>query len=331
MNQRPLKTLFIWTIWAATALICYLTLYRGNDIWVFVERDASRISWLILGLFGFGVVASFLLSLSITLEAIVAQRVDETVAGKGLKALGGLGRKRRVARFFEDLKLTTETNNATPDVETLLTSELGIYQRFSHTLDVIGTLLITLALVGTVVGLTMVLTGLTGSLNALGYDQEMMLSGLRKAMSGMGTAFYTTLLGIVLGGVLLRVFAQITEHGVSSVYDNVMRTCMVHCAADLQPSAQRDLHFLDSQVEALSIRVKALQLAFKASKEAMSDFREEAIQLREVSRQENAILLENLRMHRHNVEMMRDEVKEMKRLNKPWWVRLREALWAPKS
>jgi hypothetical protein len=29
--------------------------------------------------------------------------------------------------------------------------------------------------------------------------------------------------------------------------------------------------------------------------------------------------------------MMRDEVKEMRRINKPWWVRLREALWAPKS
>lgn len=330
MNQRPLRTLFVWTVWAAAALISYLTLYRGNDIWMFIEHDASRISWLILGLFAFGVVSSFILTLFITLEAIIAQSVDDKVAGKGLKAIDRLGRKRGVARFYQALKSATETNNTLPDIETLLTSELGVYQRFSHTTDVIGTLLITLALVGTVVGLTMVLTGLTGSLNALGYDQELMLSGLRKAMSGMGTAFYTTLLGIVLGGVLLRVFAQITEHGVSSVYDSVMRTCLVHCAADLQPSAQRDLHFLDSQIESLSVRVKVLQHAFNESRAAMTEFREEMGRLREVSREENQILLENMRLHRYSVEMMRKETQAMRRTRKSWWARLREALWESK-
>lgn len=331
MNQKPLRTLIVWTIWAATALISYLTLYRGNDIWTFIEHDSSRISWLIIGLFVFGVVGSLILTLFITFEAIIALRVNDQVAGKGLKAIGKLGRKLGVARFYQALKIATETNNTMPDIETLLNSELGVYQRFSHTIDVMGTLLITLALVGTVVGLTMVLTGLTGSLNALGYDQELMMSGLRKAMSGMGTAFYTTLLGIVLGGVLLRVFAQITEHGVSSVYDNVMKTCLVHCAADLQPSMQRDLHFLDSQVESLGARIKALQHAFQETRAAMTEFREESVRLRDVSREENEILLKNMRLHRHSVEMMRYEARAMRRMNKPWWTRLRDALRGPRS
>jgi hypothetical protein len=204
------------------------------------------VTWLILGLFVFGLICSFALTILVTLEALVANRVDESVAGKGLKAIDRLPRRRSVSRFYTALKTTTEASNGNVDIETLLTSELSIYQRISHSTDVIGNLLITLGLIGTVVGLTLVLTGLTGSLEALGHDSEMMLSGLRTAMAGMGTAFYTTLLGAVLGGVLLRVFAQITEHGINSVYDAVMRTCLVHCAADLQPTMQRDLRHLDT-------------------------------------------------------------------------------------
>lgn len=331
MNQKPFRTLMLWAVWAATAIITYFTLYRGVDVWAFVQTDQSRITWLIIGLFVFGIIGSFILTIIITLEAVVATHVDERVAGKGLKAIDKLPRRRSIGRFYAALKATSETSNGNVDIEALLTSELATYQRISHSIDVIGNLLITLGLIGTVAGLTLVLTGLTGSLEALGHDSEMMLSGLRKAMAGMGTAFYTTLLGAVLGGVLLRVFAQISEHGVNSIYDAVMRTCLVHCAADMQPSMQRDLHQLDTQIEALGQRMKVLQHAFAETREAMTHFREETARLRDVSQEENKILLENMRLHRYTVEMMRKEVKAMRRANKPWWARLRDALWQQKS
>lgn len=331
MNQKPFRTLLLWIIWGATAVITYFSLYRGGEVWEFVRSDQSRITWLIIGLFVFGLIGSFILTIMVTLEALVANRVDESVAGQGLKVIDRLPRQRAVGRFFIELKTTTETGNGSIDTEALLTSELSIYQRISHSIDVIGNLLITLGLIGTVVGLTLVLTGLTGSLEALGHDSEMMLSGLRKAMAGMGTAFYTTLLGAVLGGVLLRVFAQITEHGINSVYDAVMRTCLVHCAADLQPSMQRDLRQLDTQIEALGLRIKVLQHAFNESRETMSRFREEAVLLRDLSQDENKILLENIRLHKHSIEMMRGEVNAMRRINKSWWERLRDVIMGPKS
>ncbi|MGE0372966.1 MAG: MotA/TolQ/ExbB proton channel family protein [Gammaproteobacteria bacterium] len=330
MNQKPFRTLLLWIIWAATAVITYFSLYRGGEVWAFVLTDQSRVTWLILGLFVFGLICSFALTILVTLEALVANRVDEGVAGKGLNAIDRLPRRRSVSRFYTALKTTTEASNGNVDIETLLTSELSIYQRISHSTDVIGNLLITLGLIGTVVGLTLVLTGLTGSLEALGHDSEMMLSGLRKAMAGMGTAFYTTLLGAVLGGVLLRVFAQITEHGINSVYDAVMRTCLVHCAADLQPTMQRDLRHLDTQIEALGLRIKVLQHAFDESRETMARFREEATRLRDLSQEENKILLDNIRLHKHSIEMMRGEVRAMRNINKPWWVRLRDAFWEQK-
>jgi hypothetical protein len=319
-------------MWMAVVLIISSSLYSGTGVWDFIKNDVSRITWMIVFTFLFGVAGSFLLSLMITLEWRSAQHVEELIAGKGL---GGLDQQRRrprfrVGRFFEGLKATAEGNSGRPDVENLLTSELAVYQRFSHSLEVISNLLITLGLIGTVFGLTFVLAGLTGSLEALGHDQEMLLSGLRKAMAGMGTAFYTTLLGAVLGGVLLRVFAQITDHGIHGLYDTVMRACLVYCAADLSPSFERDLRFLDSQIDSLNIRVRALQLAFKESQDAMSAFREEAARLRELSRQENETLLENIRMRKYNVDLLRSELKSMRQLGKPWWVRLRDAIWDSK-
>jgi len=86
MNQKPFRTLMLWAVWAATAIITYFTLYRGGEMWAFVQTDQSRITWLIIGLFVFGLIGSFILTILITLEAVVATRVDESVAGKGLKA-----------------------------------------------------------------------------------------------------------------------------------------------------------------------------------------------------------------------------------------------------
>jgi hypothetical protein len=333
MSQKPFRTLILWFIWAAVVLIICSTLYTGTGVWNFIEHDNSRITWLILGTFALAVVGSFVLALMITLEARSAHQVEGFVTGKGLRGLDGQGRiKYRVGRFFDGLIAAAKANNGgKTDIENLLTSELAIYQRISHLIEVVANLLITLGLIGTVLGLTLVLAGLTGSLEALGHDQEMLLSGLRKAMGGMGTAFYTTLLGAALGGVLLRVYAQITEHGVHGVYDTVMRTCLVHCAADLQPSVERDLRFLDSQIDALNVRIRTLQFAFKESQDAMMAFREEAARLRDVSTQENETLLENIRLHKYNIELMRDELKTLRRIAKPWWVRLREAIWASKT
>lgn len=73
-----------------------------------------------------------------------------------------------------------------------------------------------------------------------------------------------------------------------------------------------------------------LQHAFDESRETMARFREEATRLRDLSQEENKILLDNIRLHKHSIEMMRGEVKAMRNINKPWWVRLRDAFWEQK-
>lgn len=320
MSQKPFRTLIIWTIWFVTVIVAIMTLYRDTDVWSFVSHDPSRVTWLEIGVFLIGLVASFVLTLLLTFEYVESLRYETIVRERGLGGVAAYEGRRAVPRFFTGLKSAVDINSK-PDVEALLDVELAVYHRISHTIDVIGNILITLGLIGTVMGLTVIMTGLTGSLQALGEDQEMLLSGLREAMSGMGTAFYTTLLGAVLGGVLLRVFAQITEHGVDGLRDAVMRTVLIFCGKDLQPSADRELKNLGEEIEGLEQSVQGLGAVLNNSRSAVAQFSEEVAKLKELSRGQSDLLIEQIRRHKYWCELLREEMRVLNKASTPWWRR----------
>ena len=322
MNQKPFRTLILWSIWAATAIVVYITLYRDTNVWEFVGQDPSRITWLIMGLFVLGLMGSFALTMMVTQEAYRAQQLENAARQGGLQAISIGSLKRAADRFFQSLKSTVDSKGQ-PEVETLLHVELAVYERISHTVEVIGNLLITLGLIGTVMGLTLTLTGLTSSLDALGHDQEQLLAGLRKAMAGMGTAFYTTLLGAALGGILLRVFAQITQHGVEGLHDNLLRICMVYCSSDYTPSLEKDVRLLNAEIQALDNNMAQLQQVFQNSQEVMKQFRNEVRQLGEKS-DEGEPLQVILQRHREYSEMLRQDMRLLAQVNKPFLIRLIE-------
>ncbi|WP_455199558.1 MotA/TolQ/ExbB proton channel family protein, partial [Kaarinaea lacus] len=233
--------------------------------------------WAIIGLFGLGVITSFILTITLTLESIKVDELEKIAREKGWLGIQETDKKLCVASYFSSLRTVVE-NNGELNVEALVDVEFSIYQRTAHALEIIGNLLITLGLVGTVVGLTLTLTGLTGSLEALGQDQEQLLSGLRSAMGGMGTAFYTTLLGSVLGGVLLRIFAHIDENGVESLENTLTRICLVHCSADFKPSIERDMRIINAQIREMKENIESLQTLLEKTRTAMSEFATEAKQ-----------------------------------------------------
>lgn len=325
MRHRPYRTLLLWFIWASAAIGAYFGFYHNTGVWEFLAQDKTRITWVILVFFIFGIIASLALSFVIMRESLVLRRIEQQIKEKGLIGYEMGSIKRAVSRYFLSLRLTMESNSK-PDAEALLNVELAGYQRMSRSIEVAGNLLITLGLIGTVMGLTLTLTGLTSSLDALGHDQEQLLAGLRKAMGGMGTAFYTTLLGAILGGVLLRVFAQITEQGVEGLYDRTMHICLVYCAADFKPSLERDVRFLDAEMESLGEKVQYLSQAFSASRMAMEEFREEVGNLRSLSQEERTALLETIEMNRQAYMLMRQEARLMKNLNRTFWQRCKDLI-----
>ena len=303
MVQRGYRALVLWIVWTAAAIIIYLGLYQDSNFFEFIRNDRSRITWVILGLFCAGVIGSFVLTLILTLESTKVDRLELVAKTLGLMGIESEGKRLCVASFFNSLR-TIIAHRGDLDLDSLVDVEFSVYRRAAHGLEIIGNLLITLGLIGTVVGLTLTLTGLTGSLEALGHDQDQLLSGLRLAMSGMGTAFYTTLLGAVLGGILLRVYAHIDEHGVESLENALTRICLVYCAADLRPSAEREAKLLENEIGVLNTAVQQLHNTLAHSRQAMSDFIAEIENLRKAEG-EDALLEKTLRLRQRYLEMLR--------------------------
>ncbi len=323
MNQTPFRTLLLWTVWSSATLVIYLALYSGTDLLSFLKNDPSKITWLIIVMFLGGLLASFVLTMLITFEALYSAKLERIARQGGLHAIEIETNKRATGRFFKSLKSTVE-HNGQAEVETLLHIELAALERISHTIELIGNLLVTLGLIGTVMGLTLTLTGLTGSLEALGHNQELLLSGLRQAMAGMGTAFYTTLLGAILGGVLLKVFAQITQHGVENLHDNILRICLVYCSADYRPTLERDVRHLNTELQRLDEMMHDLNRLFDDSRQAVNLLRSDIRQLGgDSSRDDEATLETLIKQHQAYCQILREEMTLLYNLKQPWWLRLK--------
>lgn len=320
MVPRGYRTLVLWVAWSVVTIVIYAGMYHDTDVWGFVRQDPTRITWAILGLFGVGVVTSFLLTWLLTKETLSIDRLEAIAKRSGWLGVDYAKKNLCVASYFDSLKTVVE-NNGEINVEALVEVEFAMYQRTAHALEVIGNLLITLGLVGTVVGLTLTLTGLTSSLDALGHDQEQLLRGLRGAMGGMGTAFYTTLLGSVLGGVLLRVFAQINQNGVESLENALTRICLVHCSADFKPSTERDIRTLNAEIEKLSNNISYLKKNIDQAKSIVADFNREMGTLRTIEEQQNDSINKTLITRQKYLKSLRDEF-QLKRMNRGSWLKV---------
>jgi len=313
MVQRGYRTLVLWIVWAAAAIVIYASMYNDTEVIQFIEHDNTHITWAILMLFFMGVFTSFILTVVLTLESVRVDRLEVIAKERGWMGIQSTSKFLCIARFFESLAIIVRANGDL-NIEALVDVEFAIYRRSAHALEVIGNLLITLGLVGTVVGLTLTLTGLTGSLEALGHDEELLLRGLRNAMGGMGTAFYTTLLGSVLGGVLLRVFAHIDENGVDVLENALTRICLVYVSADLKPSEQRDIHTLNAELDKLTQRMNQLQQVLSATKTDVKEFTHDMAKL--LHHEKEITSLEKLlSLRKQYLDSLRDEF-QLERLNK---------------
>jgi len=277
-DQRALRTIALWIGWAASAMTIFIMLYRKADVMDFVEHDSTRITWIILGMFILGVVVSFMQTMRLTAEWFRGYKIESMVKSKGLSGVTLRGGRLIVNRFTDALRMISEQNGHL-DIESLVDVEFSAEHRMSQFVGMLGNLMITLGLIGTVLGMTITMNGLHGALGALGVNQNLLVDGLRTAMNGMGVAFYTTLMGSVLGGVLLRVFSWITDTSVNGLQDLMIRTYLVYASADLKPGEERNLRSLDVTVAQLHQRMELLTLAMQASRKEMVGLKEDAIRM----------------------------------------------------
>jgi hypothetical protein len=309
------------------AVAVHISMYFDLNIWEYIEQDESRVTWITYGLFILGVIMSFGLMIRIIIESIQAKKLGYIARDKGLIEISIESTSKAVERFFLSLRELALKNDE-PDIEALLDVELAPYRRISHAIDVFGNLLITLGLIGTVVGLISILAGLTTSMNALGHDQEKLLGGIRHAMGGMGTSFYATLLGSVLGGLLLRVFVLINDHGIEELSENLKKISMVYCSSDSKPSLERELRYFNVEITALGENVKLLQGALHETKETLAAFKEHAQELHKLGDTEESkhTLRDSVVLQKYYTDLLKEEIRVLNKLNGSWYVRLKRAL-----
>ena len=111
-----------------------------------------------------------------------------------------------------------DVNISQDNLVTLLQSRLLAKTRV---VEFCSSILVTLGLVGTIIGLIQSAGGLTEVFQAMTGGDKSIMEGVESALGGMGVAFYTTLMGAILGGVCLRLLSNLvdanTEHTVSHI------------------------------------------------------------------------------------------------------------------
>jgi len=314
LDQSSLKTLALWMIWSAVCVTVFIQLYHASNIFDFVRHDQSHVTWVLIGVFALGALVSFGHVFLLTREWFSSSRLENRLIQHGLQGVK-LERNRATSRLIESLQHIDHSGGKV-DLNALSTVEFSSHMRMSRLVGLVGSLLITMGLIGTVLGLTMTLTGLNGALANVSNDGMAMLLGIREAMEGMGMAFYTTLLGSIMGGVLLRVFAYITDNSIEALQDKMTRCCMVYAAINLHPSPQRDFQVLGQVLEGMEGRMLSLNQSLYESKAAMRDFSEEMQVLTQSTKMSECDdeIFKQIAVHRHYAKVLRYELSLQKQL-----------------
>lgn len=243
MNQKA--TLLIWTVLFLTSVaiaafgVCAATDCHLLPTSVAHLIDRSPITLAIMVVFSVGVVTNGINTMFVLRQqALVSDGVREThsrrrhrVSGRGLLGL-------HIERLYEmggDHSMESVSQSTSLNV---IRNQLF---RREWLVRSASSLLLTLGLVGTVLGLTKSLGGLSTTVNAVARDtlqsveseseqsptgsvnaeSSDMSVGLNQALGGMASAFLTTLFGAVLGGVCLKLLCGCTECFTEELVDRI--------------------------------------------------------------------------------------------------------------
>ncbi|MCC7063092.1 MAG: MotA/TolQ/ExbB proton channel family protein [Planctomycetes bacterium] len=84
----------------------------------------------------------------------------------------------------------------------------------NKTVDLLASILITLGLIGTILGLLIAVGGLSGVIGSGDGQMDQVMVAMRTTIEGLGTAFYTTLYGAAAGGIVLRILTSVVDSNI---------------------------------------------------------------------------------------------------------------------
>ena len=224
MNTK-IKPVVSWGIWAI-GLSLVMGIVTRNFILAGFQSDKTGMSYVIAGLFIFGLAASFRAALQLHTEWAV---LDQIKKSKQIPLCDG---KSGLADIFNKLSAFKQQGQ-TVDVHTAINTYHAGHNSRVRSISIMAALLISMGLLGTIIGLIMAISGLGGMVENIGLSRTTMMEALKATVAGMGTAFYTTVFG-ALGGLILRAVAVSQLNSLSELCATASEYADTHLTAKLE-------------------------------------------------------------------------------------------------
>lgn|GEM_PF-3158394 len=238
LDRDPLKE---WLTYVSIAAVL-LVFAAGKYIVSALIYDTSYLCIVIFALFCLGLLINLRGVLRLRSEYVCA-----AVCMNNLKKDGGMKQvtASTPAGIFHQhvidlFNIAKYDDNFTQD--SLITLLYSRMMSQSKIVDILSGVLVSLGLIGTIVGLISMTDGLSITLTTLGDQGKAtdLLSGMRTTMAGLGTAFYTTLVGAILGSVVLRILNNVYTSNVDHLVTYVASTAEVTIVPRLKRDARRE-------------------------------------------------------------------------------------------
>lgn len=213
-------------------------LLMGTTIQDAITTDKSGLSQLLVFCYVAALIRSFIDVRHIDIQTGLARRQVLTLTKGGrikrlLETCDDSMLRDHITNLYEISKRSEEVSQ--DNLVVLMQSKLHARIRLT---EIAGSILVTIGLIGTVMGLIASFGGIDAVLKNVGDDRQKMLSGFAETLSGMGTAFYTTLLGSILGGVVMRVLNAIVVSGTDSLLSRIAELTEVYILPTLRSTAK---------------------------------------------------------------------------------------------
>lgn len=253
MAKKNVSPIMTWAFWSILVLAAFLLLTWEQFAEAFTS-DQSYITWAILGFFFYGFASSLFVALYLQAEF---KSLNEMNAAQRIGATASSD----IAATF-DAAMERIRRGDRIDVRNLVSAYGAKVKAKIDNVGVISGMLITIGLLGTVVGLIMTIKGLDTVLQSNSADFSNMKDGLNTAVSGMGTAFYTTFVGALLGGVVLKVIGSEMRKSALKIVADALTFSELYIAPQFAKSASESLVALEDRVVNLHGQLDTLGNSF---------------------------------------------------------------------
>lgn len=235
LDRQPLRE---WLLLAGASLLL-ISVIIGPRLWDAIKTDRSGLCIVVVLLFVIGMIRSAM-DIRFIQQQFKLSNLQLTAleAAPGIQAflnssISGVFRD-HVSNLYEIYRRDNTINQ--DNLISLLQVKMQARTRFT---EQTSTVIITLGLVGTIIGLIFAVEPLSKAFDPENLGKTEVLYGQMKlVMDNMKTAFYTTLFGAILGGVSLRILSILVDSNSDNLVGHIAELCEVHLLPAMRHAAQ---------------------------------------------------------------------------------------------